>query len=113
MRAGTPFGTPRLDELAVGVEDEHRIGRSVLMVDKDSPLRIFLHHVGGPEAHTLGHFSPAMQGFVSVTAMAQNRSFATDCFYERAAGNMWRLLRFFHLVCFFVGVVRTSIDYHI
>src|ERR1700733_1797111 len=110
MRAGTPFGTPRLDELAVGVEDEHRIGRSVLMVDKDSPLRIFLHHVGGPEAHTLGHFSPAMQGFVSVTAMAQNRSFATDfiigmqdqgsrcqsrsstdCFYERGAGNMWPL----------------------
>ena len=43
------------------------------MMDENSPLRIFLHHVRVAEAHALGHLRPTVDRFVGVIAAAQNR----------------------------------------
>ena len=68
-----PLGSPRVDEFAIRIENEHRIGRAILMVDQNSPLRIFLHHVCVAESHSLGNLRPAVDCLVSVIAAPQNR----------------------------------------
>ena len=66
-------------------------GCAVLVVNENSPFRIFLHHVRVAEAHSFGKLRPTVDRLVGVIAVPQNRlgaaGFVVGVQNERHAGD--------------------------
>src|ERR1017187_1006378 len=81
VRAAFERRAPGLDELAVGVEDHHRVrtvaGGIDRVVDVDAPLRVLHHAVRVAVPDFGGQLAPVMEDFVRVIARAHDRPFGS------------------------------------